>query len=91
MSLVKAPENDNNNSEGLTDVANADKNHRFGQTFETSCLQDPISCLCKIVMAIQASDGQHREALTTWIENGNKSRLFILQNMSVEIKPMQLL
>lgn len=91
MSSVKAPENDDDNSEGPTDDDDdADENRGFGQTFEAACLQDPISRLRKIVMAIRAS-GQRREALTTWIENGNKSRLFVLQNKSVEIKPMQLL
>jgi hypothetical protein len=88
MSSVKAPENDDDNSEGPTD--DADENRGFGQTFEAACVQDPISRLRKIVTAIRAS-GQRREALTTWIENGNKSRLFVLQNKSVEIKPMQLL
>lgn len=88
MSSVKAPENDDDNSEGPTD--DADGNRGFGQTFEAACVQDPISRLRKIVTAIRAS-GQRREALTTWIENGNKSRLFVLQKTAVEIKPMQLL
>ena len=88
MSSVKAPENDDDNSEDPTD--DADEDRGFGQTFEAACVQDPISRLRKIVKAIRAS-GQRREALTTWIENGNKSGLFVLQNMSVEIKPMQLL
>jgi hypothetical protein len=89
MSLVKAPENDDDDdSEGPTD--DADEDRGFGQTFEAACAQDPISRLRKIVTAIRAS-GRRREALTTWIENGNKSGLFVLQNRSVEIKPMQLL
>jgi len=90
MSSVKAPENDDDDSEGLTDAANADENRGFEQTFQNACAQDPIFRLRKIVTAIRAS-GQRREALTTWIENGNKSGLFVLQNTSVEIKPMQLL
>src|SRR5271168_1343503 len=88
MSSVKAPENDDDNSEGPTD--DADENRGFEQTFQNACAQDLISRLRKIVTAIRAS-GQRHEALTTWIENGNKSGLFVLQNTSVEIKPMQLL
>ena len=43
---------------------------------DEGCGQDPISRLREIVMAIRASR-QRCEALTTWMENGNRNRLFI--------------
>ena len=52
MSSVKAPENDDDDSEGLTDAANTDENHGFKQTFQNACAQDPIFHLRKIVTAI---------------------------------------
>ena len=90
MSLVKAPENNDDNFEDMTDVANPDEGRGFGQTFEAACAQDPISRLRKIVTAVRGS-GQRREALKTWIENGNRNRLFVMQNTPVDIEPMQLL
>jgi hypothetical protein len=92
MSLVKAPESDNNNdAEDLTDVADRDEGRSFGQTFEDACAEDPITCLCKIVRAIRSS-GQRRNAFMTWIETGNRSGLFGLENNNpVHIQPKQLL
>jgi len=72
MSSARAPENDDDDFEDLTDAADADEGRGYGQTFEAACAQDPIARLRKIVMAIRAS-GQHREGLKTWIENGNRS------------------
>ena len=90
MSSVKAPENNDDNFEDMTDVANPDEGRGFGQTFEAACAQNPISRLRKIVTAIQGS-GQCREALKTWIENGNRNGSFVMQNTPVDIEPMQLL
>jgi hypothetical protein len=65
MSLVKAPESDNDdNAESLTDAADRDEGHSFGQTFEDSCAEDPITCLHKIVRAI-CSSGQRHDAFMT--------------------------
>lgn len=90
MSSVEAPENDEDDPEDLTDAANADEGRRYGQTFEAACAQDPIARIRKIVTAIRVS-GQRREALMTWIDTGNKSGLFVLQNKPVQIQMMQLL
>jgi hypothetical protein len=92
MSLFKAPESNNNNdAEDLTDAADRDEGHGFGQTFEDACAEDPITCLCKIVRAIHSS-GQRFNAFMTWIETGNRSRLFGLENNNpVHIQPKQLL
>ena len=43
---------------------------------DEGCGQNPISRLREIVMATQASR-QRCEALTTWMENGNRNRLFV--------------
>jgi hypothetical protein len=91
MSSVEAPENDDDDDfEDLADAANTKEARGIAQSFENACAEDPISRVRKIVMAIRAS-GQRREALTTWIENGNRNGLFVLQNAPVEIEPMQLL
>jgi hypothetical protein len=90
MSSVKAPENDDDDLEDFTGPPNPDEGHRFGQTFEDACAQDPIARLRKIVMAIRSS-GQRRDALMTWIETGNQSGLFVFQNNPFQIPPMQLL
>jgi hypothetical protein len=92
MSLVKAPEsNDNDDAEDLTDAADRDKGRGFGQTFEDACAEDLITCLRKIIRAIRSS-GQHRNAFMTWIETGNRSGLFGLKNNNpVHIQPKQLL
>jgi hypothetical protein len=92
MSLVKAPESDDDNDAGdLTDTADRDEGRDFGQTFEDACAEDLITCLRKIVRAIHSS-GQHRDAFMTWIETGNRSRLFGLENNNpVHIQPKQLL
>ena len=89
MSSIKAPEHDDD-PDVLIGAANTDEGSRFGQSFEDACAQDPILCLRKIVMAIRSS-GQRRDALMTWIETGNNSGLFVLQNKPVQIKPRQLL
>jgi hypothetical protein len=92
MSLVKAPEsNDDNDAGDLTDTADRDEGCGFGQTFEDSCAEDLITCLRKIVRAICFS-GEHRNAFLTWIKTGNRSRLFGLKNNNpVHIQPKQLL
>jgi hypothetical protein len=92
MSLVKAPESDDDDdAEDLTDVADRDEGCSFGQTFEDACAEDPITRLRKIVRAIRSS-GQHRNAFMTWIETGNRSGLFGLENNNpVHIQPKQLL
>jgi hypothetical protein len=65
MSLVKAPESDNDDDAGdLTDTADRDKGHSFGQTFKDACAEDPITCLHKIVRATHSS-GQRRDAFMT--------------------------
>jgi hypothetical protein len=91
MSRTKAPENndDDDNPEYLIG-ANIDEGRGFGQTFSAACKQDPISRLRKIVVAIRSS-GQRHDALIAWIENGNKNRLFVLQNRPIRIEPKQLL
>jgi hypothetical protein len=92
MSLVKAPESDDDDDAGdLTDTADRDEGHGFGQTFKDACAEDLITCLRKIVREIHSS-GQHRNAFMTWIETGNRSRLFGLENNNpVHIQPKQLL
>jgi hypothetical protein len=92
MSLVKAPESDNDDDAGdLTDAADRDEGHGFGQTFKDACAESPITCLHKIVRAIRSS-GQHRDAFMTWIETGNRSGLFGLENNNpVHIQLKQLL
>ena len=89
MSKVEAPDNEDD-SEDLIEKLNADEGHRFGQTFEAACAQDHINHLCKIVMTIRAS-GQCRDAFNVWIDTGNMSGLFVLNNDPVEIEPNQLL
>jgi hypothetical protein len=91
MSSVEAPETDND-SEDLIDELNlnAEDGHGIGQTFDDACAQDPIARLRKIVMKIRSS-GQRRDAFMTWIETGNKSGLFVVNNRPVEIPPRQLL
>jgi hypothetical protein len=89
MSSVKAPENDDDDLEDLAG-ANADEGRGFGQSFGAACAQDPIARLRKIVMAIRSS-GQRRDALTTWIDTGNKNGLFVLEGRLVQIQPRQLL
>jgi hypothetical protein len=92
MSLVKAPESDDdNNAEDLTDAADRDEGRSSGQTFEDACAEDPITHLHKIVRAIHSS-GQHHDAFMTWIETSNRSGLFGLENNNpVHIQPKQLL
>ena len=89
MSSVEAPEDDDNFAV-LIDNSNTDEGRGFGQSFEAACAQDPITCIRKIVMAIRAS-GQRRDALTIWIETGNKSGLFVLNGKPVQIQAKQLL
>jgi hypothetical protein len=87
--LEPAPEYDDDDSED--DAGNPDEDRGVTQSFESACAENPIiSRLRKIVMAIRAS-GQRRNAFTTWIENGNRNKTFVLQNGSVIIEPMQLL
>lgn len=93
MSSVVAPDNDDD--EDFEDMIGAadegeDEDRRFGQSFEAACAQDPIARLRKIVMTIRSS-GQRRTAFISWIETGNKNRLFVHQNESVHIPPRQLL
>jgi hypothetical protein len=92
MSLVKAPESDDDDdAEDLTDAADRDEGRGFGQTFKDACAEDPITRLRKIVRAIR-SCGQCRGAFMTWIETSNRSRLFGLENNNlVHIQPKQLL
>jgi hypothetical protein len=92
MSLVKAPESDDDDdAEVLTDAADRDEDRGLGQTFEDACAEDLITRLRKIVRAIRSSR-QHRNAFMTWIKTGNKSRLFGLENNNpVHIQPKQLL
>jgi hypothetical protein len=92
MSLVKAPESDDDDDAGdLTDAADRDEGRGFRQTFKDACAEDPITRLCKIVRAIRSS-GQHCDAFMTWIETANRSRLFGLKNNNpVHIQPKQLL
>jgi hypothetical protein len=57
MSVVKAPESDDDNdAEDLTDAADRDEGRGFGQTFEDACAEDPITCLHKIVREIAPPD-----------------------------------
>ena len=88
MSLVEAPETDDD-SEDLIDESNTEDGCGIGQTFDDACAQDPIARLRKIVMEIQSSR-QRRDAFMTWIETGNKSGLFVVNNRPVEIPPRQL-
>jgi hypothetical protein len=92
MSLVKAPESDDDDdAEDLTDTADRDEGCGFGQTFKDACAEDPITRLHKIVRAIHSSE-QHCDAFMTWIETGNRSRLFGLRNNNpVHNQPKQLL
>ena len=90
MSSIEAPENDEDDYEDQADAANADEGRGFGQTFEAACAEDPIARIRKIVTTIRGS-GQRRDALMTWIDTGNKNGLFVLQNKTVQIQPMQLL
>jgi len=90
MSSVGAPDGDDDDPDDETDEENTDKRRGFGQTFEAACAQDPIARLRKIVVAIRSS-GQRRDAFQSWIESGNKSGLFVLQNKPVQIEPRQLL
>ena len=89
MSLAVAPENDDDYEE-LIDKSNTDEAHGFGQSFKAAFAQDPIARLQKIVMVIHSS-GQRRNAYLRWIETGNKSGLFVLQNKPVQIQLKQLL
>jgi hypothetical protein len=89
MSSAVAPENDDD-SEELIEISNTDEGRGFGQSFEAACAQDPIARLRKIVMVIRSS-GQRRDTFSKWIETGNKSGLFVLQNKPVQIQPKQLL
>ena len=89
MSKVEAPDNEDD-SEDLIEKSNADEGRGFGQTFEAACAQDPIDRLRKIVMTIRAS-GQRRDAFNAWIDTGNMSGLFVINNCPVEIEPNQLL
>jgi hypothetical protein len=92
MSLVKAPESDDDdNAEDLTDAADRDEGHGFGQTFQDACAEDLITCLRKMIRAI-CSSGQHCDAFMTWIETSNRTGLFGLENNNpVHIQPKQLL
>ena len=89
MSSVEAPEDDDDFAV-LIDNSNTDEGRGFGQSFEAACAQDPITRIRKIVMAIRAS-GQRRDALTIWIETGNKSGLFVMNGKPVQIQAKQLL
>lgn len=55
MSLVSAPESINYNPEDKTCVLNTNEGHRYGQTFEAACAQDPMAHLHKIIVTIQLS------------------------------------
>lgn len=90
MSSVAAPVNDDDDPEDETGARNTDEGRGFGQTFEGACAQDPIARLRKMVVTIRSS-GQRRNAFMKWIETGNKSGLFVLQNKPVQIEPRQLL
>jgi hypothetical protein len=92
MSLVKAPESDDDDdAEDLTDVADRDEGRSFGQTFKDACAEDPVTCLRRIIRAI-CSSGQCCDAFMTWIKTGNRSELFGLQNNNpVHIQLKQLL
>ena len=60
------------------------------KSFDDARAQDPIARLRKIVMKIRSS-GQRRDAFTSWINAGNNSGLFVLNNKPVQIQPKQLL
>jgi hypothetical protein len=90
MSSVEAPENDDDSEDLVDNTNNADEGRGFGQSYEAACAQDPIARLRKIVMTIRSS-GQRRDAFYTWIEAGNKSGLFVLNNKPVQILLRQLL
>jgi hypothetical protein len=89
MSLVQVPENDDD-PKVFTGKPNMDEGHGFGQSFAAACAQDPVACLCKIVMVIQSS-GQRCDALMRWIKMGNQNGLFVLNNRPIQIQPRQLL
>jgi hypothetical protein len=89
MSLVQVPENDDD-PEVFTDKPNMDEGCGFGQSFAAACAQDPVACLCKIVMVIRSSRQRHN-ALMRWIETGNQNGLLVLNNRPVQIQPRQLL
>jgi hypothetical protein len=89
MSSVEPPEEDDT-FEDLISTASGEEGRGFGQSFEDACAQDPISRLRNIVMAIRSS-GQRRDAFINWIENGNKSGLFVFENKATQIQPKQLL
>ena len=55
MSLVSAPESINYNPEDKTCVLNTNEGHRYGQTLEAACAQDPMAHLHKIIVTIQSS------------------------------------
>jgi len=86
MSSVEVPDNDDDPQV----AAGTNEGRRFGQSFEDACAQDPIARLRRIVMAIRSS-GQRRDALMRWIETGNQSGLFVLNNKQVQIQQKQLL
>jgi hypothetical protein len=90
MSKTQAPENDDDDPEGLTDVVNADEGRGIKQSFEAACAQDPIARLRKIVVTIRSS-GQRRDAWISWIDSGNTNGLFLLDGQRLYIKPKQLL
>jgi hypothetical protein len=106
MSSADVPENDDDYPEdqtgvaktgvaktgmAKTGVAKTDENRRFRQqSFEDACAQDPIARLRKIIFTILSS-GQRREAFAKWIETGNNSNLFVVNNRPVKIQPLQLL
>jgi hypothetical protein len=91
MSSVEAPQDEtDDDSEDLIDESNAEDGRGIGQTFDDACAQDPIAGLRKIVMKIQSSR-QRCDAFMTWIETGNNSGLFVVNNRPVKIPPRQLL
>jgi hypothetical protein len=65
MSKAQAPENEDDDPEGLTGVVNADEGRGIRQSFDAACAQDPIASLRKIVVAIRSS-GQRRRRYA-WI------------------------
>ena len=89
MSSVEPPEDDDT-FEDLISMASGEEGRGFGQSFEDACAQDPISRVRNIVMAIRSS-GQRHDAFINWIENGNKSGLFVFQGKATQIQPKQLL
>jgi hypothetical protein len=89
MSSAEAPEGDVD-PDVLISTASRNEARGFGQSFEAACAEDPITRLRKIVIVIRSS-GQRREAFMSWIDNGNKSGLFVFQKQRVMIQPRQLL